>query len=226
MGGEGGNSGLHHNTQQKTQGKCSITENFNIVSFNVRGLNSPYKQSKILDFSRREKTDIALLQETHLKPSDISRVQNRFYKPIVASADGTCTKGAMILMRCSVNVAIERIGSDNKGLLAFCCASIQGEKIAFVSIYAPAVFEADFFPTVSSHLLKLSDYQLYVGSDMNATRNNNLDKSYSTVLTAQDSASKALNLFLKDLNLADVWRVYNPTIRDYTFFSSRHKTFS
>ena len=79
-------------------------ENFAILLFNVRGLNSPYKRSKVLDFLRRKKIDIALIHKTHLKPDDVSRVQNYYYKPIVASTDGSRTKGVMILMRRSINL--------------------------------------------------------------------------------------------------------------------------
>lgn len=201
-------------------------KNLNIISINVRGLNSPYKRSTILHFLRRKGVDVALMQETHLKLNDISRVQDRLYKPIVASSDGTHTKGVMILMRRNLNLSIEKTGSDGKGRLAFCCASIEGKKVAFVSIYAPTVFEGDFFPTITKQLLKLSDYYLYIGSDMNALANISLDKSSTTMSGSQESASKALNNFIKDLNLTDVWRMYNPSVRDYTFFSSRHKAFS
>lgn len=31
---------------------------------------------------------------------------------------------------------------------------------------------------------------------------------------------------MKDLSVVDSWRVRNPNVMDYTFFSSRHKTFS
>lgn len=48
-------------------------------------------------------------------------------------------------MRRGINVAVERTGPDNGVRLAYCCTSIQGKKIAFISIYAPALFEADFF---------------------------------------------------------------------------------
>ena len=80
--------------------------------------------------------DIALLQESHLKPDDVTRFQNRFYKPMVAAADGTRTKGTLILMRRGINLTVEKTGSDNEGRMAFCCTSIQGKKVAFVSLYA------------------------------------------------------------------------------------------
>lgn len=212
------------NVQMSQVSNTDKSENFFVMSFNVRGLNSPYKRSKILDFLRRKKVDIALLQETHLKPDDVNRFQNR--NPMVAAADGTRTKGTLILMRRGINLTVEKTGSDNEGRMAFCCTSIQGKKVAFVSLYAPTTFEPDFLPSVTSQLLKLNDYQLYVGSDMNAVIDCNLDKSSSAVSSSQDSASKALNLFISDLNLTDVWRVHNPSVKDYTFFSTRHKTFS
>ena len=83
--------------QGKTGNKDKI-EKFFIMSFNVRGINSPYKWSKILDFLRRKNVDIAFLQETHLKPNDVSKMQNHFYKPVVAATDGTRTKGTMIVV--------------------------------------------------------------------------------------------------------------------------------
>ena len=83
------------NVQMSQVSNTDKSENFFVMSFNVRGLNSPYKRSKILDFLRRKKVDIALLQETHLKPDDVNRFQNRFYKPMVAAPDGTAADGKM-----------------------------------------------------------------------------------------------------------------------------------
>lgn len=90
-----------------------------IMSFNVRGLNTPNKRSQVLDYLRRKKTDIALLQECHLKLEDSSKVLNHFYKSVVVSADGTWTKGVLILTRRSINTSIDKTGSDKKGHLAF-----------------------------------------------------------------------------------------------------------
>ena len=117
-----------------------------------------------------------------------------------------------LMVRCGINLTVENTGSHNEGRMTFCCTSIQGKKVAFVSLYAPTTFKADFLPSVTSQLLKLNDYQLYVGSDMNAVRDCNLDKSSSAVSSYQDSASKALNLFISDLNLTDVCGVHNPSV--------------
>lgn len=53
--------------------------------------------------------DIALLQETHLRPLDMGRMQNKYYMPIVASGDGSKTKGVMILMKRNTNIQVEKV---------------------------------------------------------------------------------------------------------------------
>jgi len=94
----------------------------NVLSFNVRGLNSQFKRSKLLDFLHRKKADIALLQETHL--NDTLRLQNRRYKMVAASLDGSSTKGAAVLMRRNLTINIIKVSSDVSGRQAFCCTSI------------------------------------------------------------------------------------------------------
>ncbi len=61
---------------------------------------------------------------------------------------------------------------------------------------------------------------------MNAQVNTVLDKSTPALSSAQVAASKVLNLFMTELNIQDVWRVHNPSLKDSTFFSARHITFS
>lgn len=94
----------------------------------MRGLNSPHRRSKVFDFLRSKKVDVALRQETRLKDADIARAQNHFYKSIVASADGTHTEAGITVMRRGINASTEKSGSDNEGRLAFCCTSTQDFK--------------------------------------------------------------------------------------------------
>ena len=126
-------------------------DRYKVISFNVRGLNSPFKRTKVLDFLHRKNIGIALLQETHLKPTDSLRLQNKRYKTVATSSDGTSTKGIAVIMRRNLKVNILKVSSSASGRLAY---------------------------------------------------------------------------FAKDMNLIDLWRVQNPTSRDYTYYSPRHKSFS
>lgn len=51
----------------------------------------------------------------------------------------------------------------------------------------------------------------------------NLDKS-ANVSSTQDSPS-GINTFMSELNVIDPCRLRNPSAKNYTFFSARHKTY-
>lgn len=61
---------------------------------------------------------------------------------------------------------------------------------------------------------------------MNIIINPMLDKSNPLASSSQLSCSKALQQCMLDLNLSDLWRVYNPVAKEYTFLSNRHKSYS
>lgn len=121
----------------------------------------------------------------------------------------------MIARNC--NLKIDRESQDQSGRLAYFCTNIKRRKIAFVSIYAPTIFETNFFPHVTNNLLSLIDYSLIIGGDMNAVIDPVLDRS-SSCSQVQLNSSAGLNDFVKTLNLVDVWRSGNPSNRNYTFF--------
>lgn len=104
--------------------------------------------------------------------------------------------------------------------------SIYGKKVAFISIYAPTVFEDNFFHDLTEESLKLTEYELVLGGDMDAVCNLDLDRCTSSFTHSQQSASTALNTMIDNMSLFDVWWSQNPGSRDYTCFSAYHKSFS
>ncbi len=78
----------------------------NILSCNINGLNGPHKCTGFLDFLRRRKIDIVLVQESHLKEEDIRRCNNKFYEVVSHSSSDTKTKGVLILVRRTLNITI------------------------------------------------------------------------------------------------------------------------
>lgn len=61
---------------------------------------------------------------------------------------------------------------------------------------------------------------------MNTFFDSSLDRSNPSITHSQTLSSNALKNFAKDNNLVDIWRIQNPTVRDYTYFSPHHKMFS
>ncbi len=196
----------------------------NILSLNVNGLNSAVKRTRVLEYLHRKSISCALIQETHLKQSDVARFQNKYYKLIAFSCAQNKTKGVLILVNRKLNLTIEHLGSDEKGRFVFIRCKIYNNRLALVSIYGPSETDSAFLTQISKTLLEEIDCPLVVGGDFNAVINPALDKSQSD--TTSNPSSKLLNKFITELNLIDLWRIQNTKARDFTFFSNRHKTFS
>ncbi len=190
----------------------------NILSLNVNGLNSAVKRTRVLEYLHRKSISCALIQETHLKQSDVARFQNKYYKLAAFS----CAKGVLILVNRKLNLTIENLGSDEKGRFVFIRCKIYNNRLALVSICGPSETDSAFLTQISKTLLEEIDCPLVVGGDFNAVINPALDKSQSD--TTANPSSKLLNKFITELNLIDLWRIQNTKAKD--FFSNRHKTFS
>ncbi len=91
----------------------------NILSLNVNGLNSAVKRTRMLEYLHCKSISCALIQETHIKQSDVARFQNKYYKLIAISCAQNKTKGVRILVNQKLNLTIEHLGSDEKGRFVF-----------------------------------------------------------------------------------------------------------
>lgn len=94
-----------------------------------------------------------------------------------------------------------------------------------ISAYAPNTFDKDFYDTLTQKMLELTEYAIMVGADMNAVWDSN-ERSSLTASRDQESATAALQSWAGSLGLVDIWRAFNPQVKDYSFFSARHKSFS
>lgn len=90
-------------------------------------------------------------------------------------------------------------------------------------IYGPTIYEENFFPMLTKELLSLSDYTLIIEANMNTFWDLHMDRSHHTISATQVMSSEALGIFTKILNLNDIWRVLNPTAKNFTFYSAPHK---
>ncbi len=168
----------------------------NILSLNVNGFNSAVKRTRVLEYLHRKSISCALIQETHLKQSDVARFQNKYYKLIAFSCAQNKTKGVLILVNRKLNLTIEHLGSDEKGRFVFIRCKIYNNRLALVSIYGPNETDSAFLTQISKTLLEEIDCPLV---------NPALDKSQSD--TTANPSSKLLNKFITELNLIDLWRI-------------------
>ncbi len=126
----------------------------NILSLNVNGLNSAVKRTRVLEYLHRKSISCALIQETHLKQSDVARFQNKYYKLIAFSCAQNKTKGVLILVNRKLNLTVEHIGSDEKGRFVFIRCKIYNNRLALVSIYGPNETDSAFLTQISKTYLR------------------------------------------------------------------------
>ncbi len=102
--------------------------------------------------------------------------------------------------------------------------TVHNAKICFASIYCPNIPDPNFFSATSATLLDMPEYLMVVGGDFNQVCNITLDRS-ANIISGLDAPS-GINTFITELNINDAWRLRYPLVKNYTFFSCRHKTFS
>jgi len=71
----------------------------------------------------------------------------------------------------------------------------------------------------------LSQTNLIIAGDFNCVLDPYLDRS-STRRAERSNSSLFLNTFINNTNLSDIWRIANPTGRDYSFYSASHNSYS
>lgn len=198
----------------------------NILSWNINGLNEPIKRASLLDLLYRKQIDISLIQESHLRDADIPKCNNTFFRVAAYASANNTTKGVLILIRRSLQITILNQGSDEEGRITYITTIVGNRKIAFVSVYAPTPRDPNFFPFLLDFLNNLTGFELVVGADMNTVIDHRLDRSGGECSSNQMASSLELQHCISNLSLVDCWRHFNSTIRQYTFFSARHKSYS
>lgn len=199
-----------------------------LASWNTNGLNGPVKRAACLDLLRRNHIDIAFIQESHLKASDVQRFANRHYYVAASASVDSKTRGSLIVLKRSLSITIlDKFGSVD-GRISYITTIIAGRKLAFMSVYAPNQVDPIFFTTLTEIMSNMHDFAIIMGADMNAVINPALDCSSPAghCSHSQSSISASLSKFISDFSLIDVFCAVNPTVRQYSFYSNRHKTYS
>lgn len=100
---------------------------------------------------------------------------------------------------------------------------LNNQRVQIVGVYAANKSQAPFWERVYWELLEnLQDPVLMMG-DFNIF-------FYHQLVRSSDSSTPGFPLsflnYKKELHLVDVWRKNNGNLRDYTFYSYRHKSYS
>uniref|UniRef100_A0A8C7XGJ8 Reverse transcriptase domain-containing protein n=1 Tax=Oryzias sinensis TaxID=183150 RepID=A0A8C7XGJ8_9TELE len=195
------------------------------VSWNVKGLNSPIKRKKVISHLKQLNTKIAFLQETHLKVADHLKMRFGWVGQLYHSSFNSKARGVAVLIHKSVPFSVTEVISDPNGRYIIVSGRICGKSLTLVNVYGPNFDSEDFFKKLFLSIPNLNNSQLVMGGDFNCCLNPTLDRSSSKPYSVSKS-SKAIQLFMSQYGVTDVWRHFNPNVKHFSFFSPVHSSFS
>lgn len=199
-------------------------EPIEIVSFNVNGVLNPIKRSKILTKLKREKAQIAFLQETHLSQSEHAKLKRQGFKSVFSSSYKTGSRrGVAILISNSLNYEHISELQDEEGRFVKITGKIEGCEITLINVYIPPGSDWLLYRRIFD-LMVNSTGIVICGGDFNIKLNPRLDISNS--INQENALIKRVNILMKEFGIIDVWRELYPNSRDYTHYSHAHSVYS
>lgn len=194
-------------------------------SWNVRGVNHPIKRKKILTLLKKEGVKIALLQETHLKDIEHIKLKREWVGQVFFSSFTSNSRGVCILIHKSLPFKVEKCIRDEGGRYVMVKGLLFGERISIMNIYYPPNHPTELITKAFTEFADIECEQSIIGGDFNCLLDPQMDKSPSEIRPPTKRARAIIEL-CEELGYLDIWRATHPGEKDFSFFSSVHKSSS
>lgn len=196
-----------------------------MVSWNVRGLGHHLKRAKVFAHLKSLSSDLMFLQETHIRPSEQTRLKCNWAGHVFQSTFSSKARGVAIIIK--KNIPFQHINtiSDINGRYLIVTGLLYSMHVTLVNIYGPNIDDAGFFRKTFDKISDLTSTNLIIAGDYNAILDRYLDRSSQRQM-GPSNASVTLNGLISSFNLVDIWRLQHPTDREYSFFSKLHNSYS
>uniref|UniRef100_A0A8C5LKV7 Reverse transcriptase domain-containing protein n=1 Tax=Leptobrachium leishanense TaxID=445787 RepID=A0A8C5LKV7_9ANUR len=196
------------------------------LTYNVKGLNVPEKRGRLMRELLSLRTAVAFLQETHFRARDPPRLLSKAY-PTGFFSDYTDTKsrGTAILISKDVPFQLTDQLADVEGRYIFVKGTILETQYTFASIYLPNRDQHKCLARILKKLVQFTAGILVLAGDLNVP----LDPKWDTSRRCSSIPSSTLRHIRRSLDtmrLVDVWRTFNASARDFSFYSPVHDSFS
>jgi len=196
-----------------------------VTTWNCKGLNGAIKRGNIFAHLKKLGTNIAFLQETHLKNRDHTLLRKNWVGQVFHSSFNSKSRGTAIIISKDVPFILDDIVPDMNGRYIIVTGKLYNIPVVLANIYAPNHDDEQFISSFLATLPKLETHKLILGGDFNLVLNPWLDRSSNKTQTLTKSA-KVINTFIDTYRISDPWRFLYPNQRKYSFFSPVHHTYT
>lgn len=142
-----------------------------IISWNVQGLRSPRKRIKILRHLHCLNTDIALLQEAHLKETDFHRMHTFWVGEVIGSPSHGRKAGVLILLNRHLNYSLKDTKIDSDGRIILTRFVTNSLDMRITNIYTPNFPTKQYFQGLLAWLADIPHQTYIIGGDFNTVMN-------------------------------------------------------
>lgn len=164
-------------------------------SWNVKGINEPFKRGKVLAHLKSLNSEIIFLQETHLKKDSHLRLRCKWISQVYHSSFPFKTRGVAIMIRKGVLFkSLHHCWWEGK-------VRHSGVRVVFQAddsvkyIYGPNQDDPEFFQKVLVLIPDISGTNLIIGGDFTCVLDQYLDRSSAQTI-APSNSNKLLNTYV------------------------------
>ena len=170
----------------------------------------------MFNWFRAKNPSICMLQEVHCieKTNHLWKAEfgyQAYFTSFESNKAGVC-----ILFNNNFNLQFQRLYTDPAGRFIICDLKANEKFLTLANIYAPNEDKPSFFQNFYDHLLNFKCEDIIIGGDFNLVLNIEKDKKGGLAKTRQNSL-KTIQEISENLDLLDVWRIYNPDDKRYTW---------
>ena len=205
---------------------------FNFLSLNVRGLSQLKKRKAVLTWCKKQKADVIFLQETHsTKETENDWKRDWGNSSVYFSHGKSNARGACILFKKPSDFDVLKQVTDNSGRVVILKVRVNDTFFSLINVYGPndrrlsAAFFDNLATTLSNEDISNGD-NIIMGGDFNVCQNPVLDRHGDTNTYVYPKLMECFQNLKSNLEIVDIWRTRNPTIRSYTWAHKSKPRFS
>ena len=195
------------------------------MSWNVNGLGNPIKRSRVIAKLRKARSDMVFLQETHLARNEHEKLKKLgFTNSFYSSCKNSRRRGVITLISNNISFEVITVETDKNGRYVIVKGRCNKVVFTLVNVYIPPESDLKFLSHLFDKILSMSEGILVCAGDWNTVLNHSLDTTSNRLHKL--NISKNMRNLIKDNGLFEVWRDFNPDVKDFTHYSSTHKVHS
>lgn len=195
------------------------------LRWNIRGMGSPIKRNKVFAHLKHLNSDIMFLRERHLTLKDRLRLKVPRVGQVYHSDFNSKSQEVAILINKKIQFSSTNVTADKNGRYLIITGMLMLTQVLLVNVYAPNFDDVEFSNRLLSNILNLNTHLLIFGGDLNSVCDPVLDRSSPRKLS-QTAMAKSFFDFIAHNGMVDPWRLRNPTLKKFSFFSHVHLSYS